>query len=112
MLRSTMRGGFSSTGAGWGLCGYPNVTTKANGMAGMGQDWWSLGSQLLGGATQLGSQYLQNQQPAPQIIYQQPAPQPAPVVVQAQPSSSNTLLYVALGVVAAGGLAWYLTRKK
>jgi LPXTG-motif cell wall-anchored protein len=90
----------------------PNYTSKANGMAGMGQDWWSLGSQLLGGATQLGTQYLQNQQPAPQIIYQQPA-QPAPVVVQGTPStSSNTLLYVALGVVAAGGLAWYFMRKK
>jgi hypothetical protein len=106
-----MRGGNFSTGAGWGLCGLPNVTSKQGGMAGMGQDWWSLGSQLLSGATQLGTQYLSNQQPAPQIIYQQP-PAPAPVVVQPQPSSSNTLLYVALGAVAVGGLVWYLTSKK
>lgn len=112
MLRRTMRGGnFSSTGAGWGLCRVPNITSRQQGLQGMGGgmgDWWDLGGSLISTAGSLGTQYLANQAPqapAPTIIYQQQPAAPAA-------SSSNTALYIGLGLVAVGGLAWLLTRKR
>lgn len=114
MLRRTMRGGnFSSMGTGWGLCRVPNVTSRSQGLQGMGGgmgDWWDLAGSLISTGGSLGTQYLANQAPqapAPTIIYQQ---QPAAAAPAA--SSSNTALYIGLGVVAVGGLVWYLSTRK